>query len=173
MKYTYYLLIIILMSCSEDKIKNPESIDVNLKNDKGFTPLMIEANRSNPDLEVIKILLKRGSNVNEVDTKGKSILLYAVKNKNLELISLLLEKGALPSSKAEDEYYCSPIVQACVDGTKEIMNLLISKKVDLNSKCRFDYSCIHAFTENNSDENIEYLKYLIENKVNINASTTY
>ena len=59
---------------------------------KGFTPLirMAEAN----DLASVRYLLDKGANVNAQDERGRSALMLAVWNKNLEMCKLLLARGA-------------------------------------------------------------------------------
>ena len=50
-------------------------------------------------IEIAKILIKNGANVNFIDSEDKSILEYAIKNKNKDIIKLLENSGAVKKSR--------------------------------------------------------------------------
>lgn len=49
------------------------------------------------DIEIIKLLLEYGVNVNQANSSGITPLMYACHDNSVEIIELLLEKGAYPS----------------------------------------------------------------------------
>jgi hypothetical protein len=76
----------------QNAIKNGE--DVKCQNNIGTTALMC-ASASNPNPEVVTILLNAGANVNAKNNKGVTVLMFATKNNpNSEIITVLLKAGA-------------------------------------------------------------------------------
>ncbi|XP_066494772.1 B-cell lymphoma 3 protein [Tiliqua scincoides] len=72
---------------------SPSPLDLEARNFEGFTPLHVAVAISNHD--IILTLLDRGADVDAVDIKsGRSPLLHAVENNNLEMVELLLQHGA-------------------------------------------------------------------------------
>jgi len=67
-------------------------IEVDMKNYKGFTPLMLAA--FNGQREIVKYLILHGANVNELSNKKYSPLIAAVINDNVGIAKLLVENGA-------------------------------------------------------------------------------
>lgn len=68
----------------------------------GHPLLVIEATKNDPNLEMVKLLIELGADVNFVDKYNNSSLIHRIfrsmkntsKNKLLELVRILLEKGA-------------------------------------------------------------------------------
>jgi len=56
------------------------------------------------NLEVVKILLKNGSDVNLNDVRGLKAIYYAVENKNFDIIVLLLMKDSCPWNSGNMDY---------------------------------------------------------------------
>ncbi len=74
--------------------------DVNAKNRKtGLTPLIIAS--SNGKLDNVKLFIKNGANINDVDKNGMTALMHASKPEttNLEIAEYLIQKGADPLIK--------------------------------------------------------------------------
>ena len=68
--------------------------DVHTPNAKSFTPLMIAAR--NGDIEMAKVLIAAGVNVNETGPDGTHVLPYAINGGQLAFAMFLLEQGANP-----------------------------------------------------------------------------
>lgn len=68
--------------------------DVNVRNDKGVTPLATAVNLGFP--EGVELLIGRGARVNDPDSAGETPLIAAVHQRNLEVVRLLLKAGADP-----------------------------------------------------------------------------
>lgn len=68
--------------------------DVNVRNDKGVTPLATAVNLGFP--EGVELLIARGARVNEPDQSGETPLIAAVHQRNLEIVRQLLKAGADP-----------------------------------------------------------------------------
>jgi ankyrin repeat protein len=82
-------LIELLVSCSEDK-----NAIVNLKSAENVTPLHLAALRGNPT--IVSYFIEQGADPNAKDLdEGNTVLHYAVKKlANVDVVELLLKKGA-------------------------------------------------------------------------------
>lgn len=77
--------------------------NINIQNDKGLTPLMlimssfegVQQDQAKESLRaVVRFILQNGAQVDVNDAKGKTALFYAVEQKDLPAIDLLLTAGA-------------------------------------------------------------------------------
>lgn len=66
--------------------------DINQKNHKGYSPLMISVYNGN--YETSELLLERGADPNSTDLYGNTILMGAAFKGDVELIKLLINRGA-------------------------------------------------------------------------------
>ncbi|MES2525630.1 MAG: ankyrin repeat domain-containing protein [Bdellovibrionota bacterium] len=71
-------------------------MNLDLKDDKGYSPLMWAAH--NGHYEVVKLLLSLEADVQSRDNNGNSILMAAVFKGHLQVVQLLLEHGADPDA---------------------------------------------------------------------------
>mgnify|MGYP002514907485 CR=1 FL=1 len=53
---------------------------------------------NNENIKITKLLLENGADVNAANFSGKTPLMYAVCEKNEELVRMLMEKGANPDA---------------------------------------------------------------------------
>ena len=88
-------------SVTEYLIENGANVNAIAKNATGFTALTGAV--ANNHVEIAKILVKRGANVNHRYEGGVSPLMEACLNGNLEPVNFLLENGADPTAKTKDE----------------------------------------------------------------------
>ena len=77
---------------------------VHCRADTGDTPLHAVIHWN--DLGVIKLLLEHGSDVNAIGEMGKTVLHYAVGDRNLDTARFLLQNGA--RSDIKDDFGLSP-----------------------------------------------------------------
>lgn len=66
--------------------------EINATNSEGSSPLMIAC--SYGDIDLVKLLLEKGAQLNFLSDSGQTPLLAAVSSGNLELVKFLIEKGA-------------------------------------------------------------------------------
>ncbi|WP_375603618.1 ankyrin repeat domain-containing protein [Wolbachia endosymbiont of Anurida maritima] len=66
--------------------------DVNVKNDKGNTPLHLAVEEGN--LEAVKHLIEKGADLNAPDKHGWTPLYYAVYSGNIDVVRFLIDQGA-------------------------------------------------------------------------------
>lgn len=70
---------------------NPE-LDINQKNHKGYSPLMISAYNSN--YSASRLLLKAGADPNSADFSGNTVLMGAAFKGDANLVRLLISQGS-------------------------------------------------------------------------------
>jgi ankyrin repeat protein len=131
--------------------------DVNQTTEYGWTPLLTAVNNRN--YQLARLLIERGANVNLVNKGGWSPLYLATDNRNieggdypvpkpdmdhLELIELLLQKGADPNLRVKDntltrtiftmqwffEDGATPFIRASQSSDTALMRLLLQYKAD-------------------------------------------
>src|ERR1039458_7859540 len=66
----------------------------NVKSDRGFTPLMMAAAADMPDLELVRLLVQKGADVNARDLKGRTVLDWALTQGETEVSKFLRSAGA-------------------------------------------------------------------------------
>lgn len=97
----------------------------NIKNNLGWTPLMVAAYYGN--LSLCSKLMELGHDINETNFKGTSVLMfaktYASKYHNLEILKLLVNNGADINHK--DDYNISLIQYAKKEKNKKVINFLL------------------------------------------------
>ncbi|KAI6654558.1 Ankyrin-3-like [Oopsacas minuta] len=73
-------------------------IDVDVKDDNGYTPLMLAANRGRVD--VVELFYRNRADVNVRSNRGWTAIMLATKNNDRRMISLLLQNGAILAGSA-------------------------------------------------------------------------
>lgn len=103
--------------------------DVTGKLTKGITPLHAAASRGR--LELVELLLAHGADAKAVTESGYSIL-YAACNHNtsIEVVRLLLEKGADPGIKSADGV--TPLQNAAWREPAELLNILLDGGAEID-----------------------------------------
>ena len=69
--------------------------DVDIKDDAGWTPLIIASSAGHMD--IVQMLIEKGAKVNEVTDEGRSPLLYAASKGRENIASFLMSHGADPN----------------------------------------------------------------------------
>ncbi|XP_058461712.1 uncharacterized protein LOC131436806 [Malaya genurostris] len=94
-----------------------KEVDVNLQDNAGRNALMIlgqnyaKAKEKGYSIETVKDLINRGAKIDEIDRTGETVLHYAFKLMELDLIKVLLEAGAnfrMMSSVGKAPYEVAP-----------------------------------------------------------------
>ena len=73
--------------------------NVNIKDDKGNTPLIVAS--YNGHKEIVSMLIKNKANLNDKNNEGDTAIMEACKQKNIDIIAILIKNGA----KLEIKYY--------------------------------------------------------------------
>jgi ankyrin repeat protein len=95
----------------------------------GFTPLLFAAR--NGDIELGKLLLAAGANVNDTASSGADALAIAAHSGNGPFAMFLLEHGADPNAAAAGY---APLHAAVLRGDLALVKALLERKADPNAK---------------------------------------
>ena len=87
------------------------------------------------NIEVVKQHIAAGTDVNGMDTIGRTPLYFAVFKGHKEIAELLIEKGADVNAKAG--FGTTPLHDAAFSDLKEVAELLIANGADVNVKSKF------------------------------------
>ncbi|MHC4243394.1 MAG: ankyrin repeat domain-containing protein [Planctomycetota bacterium] len=102
---------------------------------KELKPLLKAA--KDGDISSVKSLISNGANVNIADWQSKTPLHHAIEAGHLEIVGLLLAKGAWVNAK--DAWNCeTPLHTAARLCRKDILQLLLSNGADVNAKKQSD-----------------------------------
>jgi ankyrin repeat protein len=93
-------------------------------NSESYWPLLCASQWGH--VEVVRLLIEMGADVNVVSGEGKSALSTACEREQIEVVKCLLEQGA-------DPYHGRPLQMACRRGFEEVVRVLLdSGSVDVN-----------------------------------------
>ena len=181
--------------------------DVNQQTEYGWTPLLTAVNNRN--YQLAKLLVERGADVNLPNKGGWTPLYLATDNRNIEggdypvpkadldhlqMIQLLLEKGANPNLRVKDntltrtiftmqwflEDGATPFIRASQSGDTALMKLLLKYGADPQIRTTFGDTALTAAGgigwvpgvtyERSVDENVEALRMLLDLGLDPNAA---
>ena len=86
----------------------------------------------NSNLEVVKFLLARNTDVDQRDAQGQTALMYASQQGNAPIIDLLLSKGA--STELKDQFGRTALTLATIYGRYKAVCMLVSAGADVRTK---------------------------------------
>jgi ankyrin repeat protein len=130
------------------------------KNIDDYTPL--HCNNENP--LIAKYLLKKGAIINEKDKKGMTLLHYASRYDELDMVKYLVKKGANIHDK--DYKGKTALLQACKnEGNYDTVEYLIKKGANVNDKSNKGKTPLYYACDN---DDLRTFKYLIKKGANIN-----
>lgn len=107
---------------------NPNSIQTTDK--AGRTALHLAASTGN--LEVLKILLKKGATITAIDKQGQTALHVACENGQYETAKFLIEQGS--GKNIQDKLGNTPLILAAKNDHLKIVKMLYYLKADTNLK---------------------------------------
>ncbi|WP_338967567.1 ankyrin repeat domain-containing protein [Spiroplasma endosymbiont of Lonchoptera lutea] len=160
------------------------SISIN-KNNLELTKLLIILNNKNSEmindflmdwsplqyaifhgnLDIVKLLLENGANINLQNNNGNNALITAVENGHTDIVKLLLKNGA--DINHQNKFGITPLITAATYGELDIMKLLLEKGANINHQNKFGITpLITAATYGKLD----IVKLLLENGAAINLT---
>lgn len=102
--------------------------------------------RVSPKMDVIRLLLEKGSNVNAENISGKTPIFYCNFNYSVDLLNLLIKYGAdikhrdkYGNTLLHDDYLTCPDT----DKFEEYLNEIVSLGLDINSKNNLGHTPLH------------------------------
>jgi ankyrin repeat protein len=109
-------------------------------------------------VELARMLLKKGADVNGTDQDNASVLSYAISNNNIELTKFFLDNGASTSLRDTNRNTgCLPL-HGCE--SVEMLKLLINKGFDTKKQCNNGRNLLHYAAKENL---IDMAKYIVDN----------
>lgn len=141
---------------------NPKSVAA--KDPYGMTPIHWAV--ASGHIEVVRLLLARGSNVNAADGEGLTPLHLAAKSGNKAIAEILITAGA-DVNATNNIQHVSPLNKAAQNGKFEVVKLLVEKAADLNS----EEKCGRCPIQCAAGQNGEMAKYLIAHGAKVDLFT--
>ena len=119
----------------------------------------------NGDVRVVKLLLKKGVDVNATNVLGFGALNGATINGHMEIVQLLIDDGA--DINARDYLGFSPLIWACRNGHCPLARLLLDNGAAINAKTALGdtaliYACQRGY--------FEVVRLLLDKGAQINAT---
>jgi ankyrin repeat protein len=142
----------------------------NLNTKQPLMPYLHRASeKGDRTVEIVKLLIKKGVDVNEKQYDKTSALHIAAQKGAIEIAKSLIEKGADIKARIYDGK--SALHFAAQKGAIEIVKLLIKKGVDVNEKTIHGETALHFASGEKGA--IETVKLLIEKGLNVNEKTIF
>jgi ankyrin repeat protein len=144
---------------------NPNSV-----NSSGDTPLLLAAEKSYTSLA--DILIRKGADVNIANNNGITALHRAAGSGNTAgLAEILLNEGANVEARSSEKFgEMTPLHWAADDGSHEVLQLLINKHADIESRNNDGATPLLRACSSGRDKCIDIL---LENGANIEARDTW
>ncbi|CAG2228291.1 unnamed protein product [Mytilus edulis] len=138
---------------------------VNVRNDKGVTPLYIACEKGYA--EIVEELLESNADVNigmEDEKHRLSPLSQATKMNHFDIVRKLLKKTPDVNFSGTDRY--TALLFACQANSTEIARLLIINKADICARTNIGATALHLAVGNG---NIEITQLLLKHNANYNS----
>ncbi len=144
-----------------------------------FTRVTVKLQKSSPDLretaafmkaagkgqlDVVKLLLDRGADVNARDSRGYTPLLSASEMGHLDIVKQLLEGGA--DVNARDSHGYTPLLLASQMGYLDVVKHLLEKGADVNAKRHKGFTALMVASRVGY---LDFVKLLLDKGADLNA----
>lgn len=130
------------------------------------TPLIKAA--ANGHIEVVKLLLEQGADVNRHNEGGETPLHYAARNGHVEVMEILLDHGADVTAKGTG---CgTPLQWAARSGQIKAAELLLAHDADVNQKGTDEHT---ALTDAVRNGHVDMVKFLLSRGAEVNTRASY
>lgn len=106
-------------------------------------------------VELVQLLIARGSKIDHRDKKGFTPLHWAAMNGHLEIIDILVSNGA--DLEAEDKLSMSPLLVAAWYGHVQVVERLIALGSKPSKSDKKQQTILHCASKNNHSEVIKFL----------------
>ena len=165
---------------SEEEVKNLlQSVDINCRDNYGFTPLLHSVKIKNGDAEgIIRFLIQNGAYINAQDKKGSNALHILSDNQAtpnlLAIIKLLLDNQINVNCKSKKimgwnalHFFCAKYEN---ENLMDIIRLLIESGIDVNCKDKIGRNALNLLCEYYENGNlIDIIRLLLENGIDVNC----
>lgn len=139
--------------------------DPNARDSGSYTPLMNATIKGNT--EMVKALLNSGAKIDETNNLNETALLFAIEAGRTELVELLVDKGADMRIKGPPPVGATVLHVAARRNTdREILNILLTKAIDLNIRDDYGNTPLMVAAANN----VAVVRLLIDKGADVNAA---
>ena len=111
------------------KILN-KKVKVNICDIAGYTPLMYACSKNDEYINIVKILIERGAEINEKSKNDETALTIACENNNVHIVEFLLKNGALDLRSKKE----TSLIIAIKKGYTDVIKLLVKYRKDMINK---------------------------------------
>lgn len=145
---------------------------INRQDETGHTLLHYAAANSptHTNNELVKLLIKKGANIDIQSKLGTTPLIGAVVLNNIESVKILIDAGAdinIAQNNSLTSLMCA-LVGSSIYNNLDIIKLLIDSKADINKKCCYGNTALHnALTYSNDTNCVSIIKLLVSNGANV------
>ena len=108
-----------------------KNINYTSKDNVGDTLLIAIARSYYTDINIVKLLIDKGANINLVNNYQSTALLIASFHNKIEMVKLLIENGADINVVNHNNH--TALTHVVIYGTKELIKLLVDNGADINS----------------------------------------
>ena len=137
-----------------------------LKNGRGETPLHIAA--KNGHLDLCKLMVKRGLDVDSRDIYGMTPLHFAADHGNFKLFKFIYDNASEKDPKSEGCTKNRPLHYAVGGGHLEICRFLIKNSIDKNPAQANGYTAFECAV---AKKHVEVSKLFVKNGIDVNFSS--
>jgi len=114
--------------------------------------------------EIYRLLIEQGANINAKDPDGRTLLILAINDQNLEICQLLINHGA--DVNAKDNRGRTALMGAASLGNLKICQLLIDHEADVNAKDNKGWTALMAAADR---DHLKICQLLINHGADINV----
>ena len=139
--------------------------DINAKNKKGVTALILATDKGNAEL--VRFLLDNGADVNAKDSLGYTALIKAAGRGLENIMSILLSKGADVNAATHDGY--AALSYAAGSGHTDIVKTLIDNGADVNAKSSIGYTALMSAA---TSGRVDVVKVLADKGADVSAKSS-
>ena len=145
------------------------------QNKDGKSALHLAVQKGN--IELVKLLIKAGADVNISNNYGWTALHFAVRDNAIELVKLLLKAGAdvnMSNDIGWTVLHFLPLDHDMIENYKKILQLLLSAGADINAQTIDGLSALHFATfvdlspKTTAEKTFEHVKLLLNSGADIN-----
>lgn len=137
-------------------------VDVNSRDERGWTPLMISSFNGNE--EIAELLIRSGADINAKDNAGYGPMHWAAFNGFDKVVKLLIGKGANPN--AQSNFGWTPVMQAATRGHLAALKQLLEGRANASLASKDGWTALHKAASNG---HVEVVKLLLAAGANPDA----
>lgn len=151
------------------------NVNVNINcypfSDRFLCAPLLDVALQNGQIETVALLLKRGANPNQPDSRGDTPLMWAIgriKNevpheRRTQVLKMLLNAGAAPNMAAQSQYAYTPLIEAASLGQTDMVRVLLERGAVVNATNKVGQTGLHLAG------NAEVAKLLLAAGANLSA----